>query len=273
MAKKPDPLQAKAARQKKIVIVGSVLLLGLLAFQVPRTLKMMNGGGTATTSASTTAAGSATTPGANPLAPPSLAGGSASSGSTKTGSATASSGDGVQDPSVPLPPSAGQLVSFSRFKSKDPFQQQICASSSCANPTTPAPSAGTGGSTPSSGTTKSKSKSTGGGTGGGTGSSAGRRATTPRFSAPASTASAPKVTAAILAVNGVSETVSIGKDFPATAPVFLLVSASAKEAQIGIAGGSLQSGANTITLLLGKTVTLQNTADGTLYALKLLRTV
>ena len=80
------------------------------------------------------------------------------------------------------------------------------------------------------------------------------------------------MTAAVLAVNGVSETVSVGKTFPAAAPVFVLVSATAKEAMIAIAGGSLQSGASTVALPLGKTLTLQNTADGTLYTLKLLRT-
>jgi hypothetical protein len=41
---------------------------------------------------------------------------------------------------------------------------------------------------------------------------------------------------------------------------------------IGIAGGSLQNGAGAVDLRVGKTLTLQNTADGMVYALKLLRT-
>ena len=36
-----DP-KAKAARQKKIAAIGGVLFVALLAFQVPRTMKMLN---------------------------------------------------------------------------------------------------------------------------------------------------------------------------------------------------------------------------------------
>jgi hypothetical protein len=39
---------------------------------------------------------------------------------------------------------------------------------------------------------------------------------------------------------------------------------------IGIAGGSLDSGADAIGLKLGKTIKLQNTADSTTYVLKLI---
>ena len=42
-AKRIDPLKAKQAKQKKIAIGGSVLLLALLAFQGPKTLKMLQG--------------------------------------------------------------------------------------------------------------------------------------------------------------------------------------------------------------------------------------
>ena len=41
MAKKKFDPKAKAKRQKMIAAVGGVLLLGLLAFQVPRTMKML----------------------------------------------------------------------------------------------------------------------------------------------------------------------------------------------------------------------------------------
>jgi hypothetical protein len=267
MAKKPDPVQAKAARQKKIVIVGGVVLLGLLAFQLPRTLKMLHGSGTVTTSASTTSAGAATTPGSTPLAPPTLGGGSAAVGSgssSPSGSSRATSSDGVQDPSVPLPPSAGQLVSFSLFKSKDPFQQQICSPGSCA-------AAASGAAAPSKAVSSSSSSGSTSRSGG-TGTSAGRGSSTFRSSLTGSTSSAQKITTATLSVNGSIEIVSVGKSFPAAAPVFLLVSASAKDALIGIAGGSLQNGAGAVDLRLGKTLTLQNTADGMVYVLKLLRT-
>jgi hypothetical protein len=58
-------------------------------------------------------------------------------------------------------------------------------------------------------------------------------------------------------------------DFPAAQPVFKLVSLSEGQAKIAIAGGALASGAPTVTLKLGKAVTLVNTADGARYELKL----
>ena len=72
-------------------------------------------------------------------------------------------------------------------------------------------------------------------------------------------------------MNGASETVAVGKTFPATAaqPFFQLVSLTPTSATIAIAGGSLTSGQKTLTIPVGKTVTLMNTADGTKYTLKL----
>ena len=43
MAKRVDPLMAKKAKQKKLAIVLSVLLVGVVAFQGPKMLKMMKG--------------------------------------------------------------------------------------------------------------------------------------------------------------------------------------------------------------------------------------
>jgi hypothetical protein len=263
MAKKIDPVKAKAAKQKKIAIAGGVLLLALLAFQVPRTMKMLHGSGNVTTSASTAPA-STTPTGSTPLAPPTLDGGRTAGAASPAagGSAVATSADGVSDPSVPLPPSSGQLISFNRFKSKDPFRQQIqdCGTDSCAGGS--ATTAASGGSGGSSGSSTS---------GGGTGTSAGAAAAKP--SAPTSTAIAPtKRTVASISVNGTVEKVSVGAGFPAADPVFALVGVTAKEAMIGIAGGSLESGAAAVGLKVGKTVKLQNTADGATYVLKLLGT-
>ncbi len=99
------------------------------------------------------------------------------------------------------------------------------------------------------------------GSGGGTGTGA----------VPATpTATGPAPTAASISVNGVVETVTVGADFPAAAPLFRLVKLSTKSAQISIAGGSLASGAPTVTLTLRKPLTLMNTADGTKYELRLL---
>jgi hypothetical protein len=248
MAKKKFDPKAKAKRQKMIAAVGGVLLLGLLAFQVPRTMKMMkqNQG---TSSSSTAATSTTATPGSTPLAPPALDGSGAS-----VASSTATSEDGVNDPSNPLPPAAGQLVSFSKFRSKDPFHQQItdcmsgadsasdsARSATCAADTPKAPAK----KTPASGAVVVTKGTT------------------------AQTASSAKVTKAMLTVNGSPSSVGVGSSFPGSSPVFTLVSLTPRAAKIGIAGGSYENGAATVTLAKGKTVTLMNTADGTRYVLRL----
>lgn len=71
-------------------------------------------------------------------------------------------------------------------------------------------------------------------------------------------------------MNGVSESVQVGGAFPKANPLFRLVAIKNGLARIGIAGGSLQDGAPTVSLAVGKTVTLMNTADGTKYVIKLI---
>ena len=62
---------------------------------------------------------------------------------------------------------------------------------------------------------------------------------------------------------------SVGSSFPSDDPVFKLVSLTSSTAKVAVAGGSLSSGAPTVTLTKGKKVTLMNTADGTRYDLVL----
>jgi hypothetical protein len=77
-------------------------------------------------------------------------------------------------------------------------------------------------------------------------------------------------TTASIAINGVVEIVEVGKDFPAADPVFHLVALTRSVAKIAIAGGSYADGAATVTLKKGKTLTLENTADGSLFTLRLI---
>jgi hypothetical protein len=256
MAKKKHDPKAKAKRQKVIAAVGGVLLLGVLAIQVPRTLKMMHPTDQSAQSSSPSTTTS-TTSGTPALAPPSLDGstGATSGGSgASPASAAATTADGISDPAGPLPPDAGQLVSFSQFKSKDPFKQQIstaCGSTSSQAPGIVCASDSSGSST----TAKSRtSKMTSG-------------LTSPAH--PAKKLSFAKATTATISVNGAKSTVSVGKSFPSAAPVFSLVSLTGGSVKIGIVGGSYESGAATVTLTKGKTVTLLNTADGTRYVLRL----
>jgi hypothetical protein len=251
MAKKKFDPKAKAKRQKVMLAVGGVILLGLLVIQVPKTMKMMKGQSQSASSSSPPPATS-TTAGSNPLAPPSLDGSTGATGSsgTASGSSAATSADGVTDPSNPLTPNAGQLVSFSKFKSKDPFHQQIALGCQ-SDPVSGAPATCT--SAPSSTTKKS----------------AATRATGTKLTAGASKPGAVKPQTATISVNGAASTVTIGNLFPAGTPVFTLVSLTTNAARIGIAGGSYENGAPTVTLRKGKTVTLVNTADGARYALRL----
>jgi hypothetical protein len=272
MAKKKFDPKAKAKRQKVLVAVGGVLLLGVLAFQVPRTMKMLKQqNGTASSTPATTTT-SSTTAGSTPLAPPSLGGSAAAPASASVpggGSVAATSADGVTDPSNPLPPSAGQLVSFSNFKGKDPFHQQI-ASDCASDPASGAPAACASAST--SGSAASSSSATSSSDGQATKKSAATGLTGTKLAVAAPKLVAAKPTTAMISVNGATETVSVGNSFPSSSPVFTLVSVTTGAAKIGIAGGSYANGAQTVTVKKGKTVTLMNTADGTRYVLRLVAT-
>jgi hypothetical protein len=255
MAKKKFDPKAKAKRQKVMLAVGSVLLLALLAFQVPRTMKMMKSPTASSSSSPSTTTTSAA--GSTPLAPPSLDGSSTAATSGSGAASTAStSADGVSDPSNPLPPNSGQLVSFSKFKSKDPFHQQISdcgaessasGASGCGSSTTPASSKPASTQKPGSSSAPSSLVVTSG-----------------------SKQIAVKAKQATISVNGIAGAVTVGGSFPTSAPVFTLVSLTRTSAKIGIAGGSYENGAATVTLVKGKTVTLMNTADGARYTLRLL---
>ncbi len=252
MAKKFDP-KAKAKRQKIIIAVGGVILLGLLAFQIPRTMKMLH---PEDPPDEPPAAAAAQTTGSTPLGPPTLSAGGGGA-LASTGSA---SGDGVVDPDVAPAPTSGQLVSFSRFRSKDPFHQQIkdCGVEACDAPVAPS-------------TVKPASASGGGGGGQAGQAGGGVVPTSSGGQAPKSAATPlPAVRRATISVNGVAEVVEVGKTFPADDPAFKLVSLTRKKAVISIAGGSFESGAQSIALEKGKTVVLLNTADGARYELKLL---
>jgi hypothetical protein len=237
MAKKQvDPLKAKQKKQKIVAAVLGVALLGLLAFQVPRVMKQLHPKPPPTASPSTTTT-AATPPGTPTLAAPTLQGAEPAGGATTgpAGSLASSPVPQIQD---------GQLTSFSRFASKDPFAQQL----SDEKPSSSAPS--------SSGPPSSGSTSSGSGTS--TGSS-GR---------------APSPGSAVISVNGTLYTVPTGTDFPQASatdssivPLFHLLSVTAHSAKVSIVGGSYATGATAITLRENKPVTLMNTADGTRYVL------
>ena len=249
MAKKKIDLKAKAKRQKIIAAVGGVILLGVLAFQVPRTMKMLNPP-TDSSSSSSSAPATTTAATATPIAAPSLAGGNATAAP-----AAAPGGDGLTDPDAVPTPASGQLLAFGLFRSKDPFVQQLKVGATGS-------SGATGGAAPS-GPTGAK------GTTGATGvaPSGGGSSSNDGSSAPAASRAA--VSTAVISINGAPESVRVGGQFPAASPVFKLVSLTRTGAKVGIAGGTLQSGSPTVTLKKNTPVTLLNTSDGTRYVLRL----
>ena len=238
MAKKVDPVKAKEKRQKMIAAVGAVILLALLAFQVPRVMKRMHQKpppGSVTGAAAEAAAKRTPSSGTPSLAAPTLA------GAEQSTATPAASADGVTSGDGPPPVQQGQLASFSLFQSKDPFMQQIRDTSATSS----------GSASPAGGSTPSGSSSSGG----------------PAPSAP--TGSQPAPGSAVISVNGTLTSVTVGTDFPADQPLFHLVSLTAHTAKISIAGGSYANGAATVTLHENKPLTLMNTADGTRYKLVL----
>jgi hypothetical protein len=245
MAKKIDP-KAKAKRQKIIAGVLGVVLLGVLAFQFPRTLKMLHQSSASASPVTTTTSAATGTTGA--------AGAVATSAAGSTASASGTTGDGLNDPGVLPAPQSGQLLAFSRFRSKDPFTQQI--NIKCASDSGSTSGCGSSATTQPTGTTSGKSKPSG------------SSKTTPPTTTGGSVAVKPS--SAEISVNGVPEKVAVGAQFPASSPTFVLVSLTRTSAKVGIAGGSLEGNQQTVTLKKNVPLTLMNTADGTRYVLRLL---
>lgn len=257
MARKRSAAEVKAAKQKKIAIGGAVLLLVVLGIQVPRTLKMMKGNSAAPPVAAATTVATDTT------AAPSVPAGGVAAPAATTPAATAMVPAALAD-SDPAPVAGpGQLVSFELFETKDPFVQQVDPNAVAAPPAAaPAPTVD-----PAKVLAPAEPPVQGSGSG---------SVVPPAGSAPAQTPPpAPSVAPAAatsISVNGVAEDVLVDGTFPVADPSFLLVSLGidGKSVKIGVAGGSYADGKSTITLTMGKPLTLQNTASGARYELRLL---
>jgi hypothetical protein len=237
--------EKRVRRQKIFIAVGSVLLLAILGFELP---KMM--GGKKDAEAVATAPAPAVTPGAVPVTPVSKL---------------------PNTDQVVVQRDSNQLISFGLFKSKDPFVQQISASAApstsaapkpppapVAKPTPiPAPPLVPPGLVPPGGSVPPATPPAPGAT-------------------PAPTATTPTPvpavpTDALIATNGVCERIAPDGTFPNNENIFRLVSIArnGKSVEIGIVGGSFDSGKPTATLKLGEKLTLVNTADGTRYEIAL----
>ncbi len=243
--------KAKAKRQKLLAIGGAVVLVLLLAIQLPKTLKMLKPAKqvapAATVAVETSPDGSA-----------SVTVGSGGS------SVTISAGPARLVDSYPAVAAGdGQLVSFERFASKDPFAQQV---------TIPTEPVATSGDVTDLGTLPPVTVGETGAEGSAPTGSGGETGFTTGTGTGATTTAAPPAATTTISINGEPEAVATDADFPAADPIFSLVELApdGKSVEIGIAGGELATGNETVKLELGKPVTLMNTADGTRYTLVLL---
>lgn len=229
-----DIRAAKDRRAKIMAIGGSVLLVAILAFELPHYLGGSKSSAPAAATTTTTTADS-TTPVATSV-PVATASGTAMAAPV-TGSTKLPNSD------VAPHRTKSQLYSFDTFAGKDPFVQQVetQADSSSSSPTSGAPT--TSAPAPTTSTTSVQQTS-------------------------ARTLTSAGV--ARIVVNGKSETVRVGKSFPSANPVFMLVSLAHGVAKIGIANGSYTSGAQTVRLSTGRSLTLVDTANGVRYTVRLL---
>jgi hypothetical protein len=245
-----DVREAKDRRAKKLAIGGAVVLVAVLAYQMSH---MLGGKKSAAAPAATTTTPVAGAP--STTTPPGTAGAAIL---PTTGTTTGSTKLTNSDPAPQR--SKSELYAFNNFSGKDPFVQQLAANTGSTGGTS-----GTSGttSTPSGQTASSVSPS----------SSPNTTVTASVRKAPARKSSSARSLAqtgvATISINGKSETVRIGAGFPSANPLFRLVSVSHGVARIGIANGSYSSGAHTVSLAVGRTLTLVDTADGIRYKLQL----
>jgi hypothetical protein len=229
---------AKVRREKMILAVGSVVLLAVLGFELP---KMLSRGGA-------------------PTAAPALPTAPSVSGSPLA----AASGTLPNTDRVVVQHDPGQLLSFGLFKSKDPFVQQLGTTPAPASAPPPASTRQITTTTTPNGTPPSVIPPT---TTSATPVTTSTLGTTPLT--PPSPSTPP--TAAAIATNGTCETVALNGTFPGTQGIFRVVwiARNGASVKIAVVGGAFDSGQPTATLELGQKLTLVNTADGTRYVIAL----
>ena len=230
-----DVRAAKDRRAKIMAIGGAVLLVAILAFELPHYLGGSKSSAPAAATTTSATAGS-TTPSATSMPVATASGTAAATAAPVTGSTKLPNSD------VAPNRTKSQLYAFDTFAGKDPFVQQIDTQTGSSSSSTTGIGAPTT-SAPTTGTTSVQQTS-------------------------ARTLTSAGV--ATIAVNGKSETVRVGKSFPSANPVFTLVSLAHGVAKIGIANGSYTSGARNVRLSAGRSLTLVDTANGARYTVRLL---
>ena len=226
--------KAKEKKQKIILGVAGVLLLGLVAIQGPKFMKLVKGSSPAATA-------------------------------TTTASSTTSSTTAVVSTSAhsSLAASSDKLSSLRLFRAKDPFAPLVSdtAAAAPAPASTPAPTptpAPAPAPTPAPVVTLSPATASGPLFG---------------TVAPVSKGSKSKsLPTARIVLNGKPAQIALGKTFPASKPVFRLAGVLPGSISIALADGSLADGSSALKLRNGQSTTLMNTADRHRYTIKLVAT-
>lgn len=238
-----EAAKRKAAKEKKMLVVLALVLTLALGYAYKTLTKLHSSAApTPTIPAATTATSTTSTPTPSSSTPPDV----------PTGATSTPSASGGLVSAVTPPLDQGQLRTFTLLGAKDPFFSD--GPSSIA----------TGGSgSGSSGTTTTTATTT-----------TAAQAPPPQNQSGNTPKPSTTLTSAVIAVNGARNRVSVNSDFPSapdpsTNGIFHLVVATRKTAKISIVGGSYATGAPTMTLRVGRPVTLANTADGTRYTLEL----
>lgn len=237
MAAKTTDIAKKKKQQTIALVVGGVLFAGLLVLQLPK----LTGGGS-TSAAPTPVAADTSVPAAGTATP------SATPYSATPTKSSAVLVGVVITPASRVDPEDGDLASFGLFEAKDPFDPQISLEDQ-------QPPGGAADANP-------------------TGNAGAAKGSAPAKSGGASAPTAAPVsnpTNATILFNGQPQLLELKDAFPKPEEVFVLVSLKAKSAKIGVNGGSFDGG-KTLTLTLGRRVTLVNTATGARYVLKLVYT-
>jgi hypothetical protein len=247
MARKQNNAAARERKQKIVVAVGFVLLAGLMVIQGPKLLDAFGGGSTAAPAADATpeatpAAG--TENGAVPATQPAPV--------KAPKSARAQLAGVIIVPEQPVQPGDGQLGSFSRFDSKDPFIQKV--KTELATDAAAPASAGQPAQSGQAQQAAKQAKANGSAPGG--------------MVVGSDAAPDPLPTMAMLKVNGKLVTLESGKRFPRGDGAFVLKSLKRGSVGISVADGDF-AGGGVLTLRLGRKVTLINTATGARYAVQL----
>jgi hypothetical protein len=242
--------EKKDRRMKIIAIGGAVLLAAILAFEMPHYL----GGSKSTASAASTT--TTTTAAAGTPMPAT---------GTATGAVMATSSSVKLTTSDLLPVrKKSQLYAFSHFSSKNPFVPQVSNSTS----TSSSGSTGMSGSTGSSGSSGSSGTASSGSTSGSQSAAKGVSGSTSSSSNAANVSAT--ANSAMVEVNGKIQPVPVGVSFPSSNPVFKLVSVTSKGAKIGISNGGFSDGKATVSVAVGRSLTLVNKTNGRRYVLLLL---